>query len=92
MIRDHGGLSSTQEFVRYFHVPGMGHCRGGDSLDRFDHFKALVEWVEQRKPPEAMIASGPAFPGRTRPLCVYPKQTRYKGSGSIEDAANFTCQ
>lgn len=92
MIRDHGGLESTKEFVRYFHVPGMGHCRGGDSLDRFDHFKALVEWVEHKKPPEFMIATGKAFPGRTRPLCVYPKQTRYKGSGSIEDAANFTCQ
>lgn len=69
----------------------MGHC-GGDALDRFDHFKALVEWVEQGKPPAFMVASGRAFPGRTRPLCAYPQQSRYKGTGSIEEAANFTCQ
>lgn len=29
--------------------------------------------------------------GRTRPLCAYPEIAKYKGSGSIEDAANFTC-
>jgi len=28
---------------------------------------------------------------RTRPLCDYPRVARYKGSGSIDDAANFTC-
>jgi feruloyl esterase len=35
---------------------------------------------------------GPVPPGRTRPLCVYPKVARYKGSGSVEDAVNFSCQ
>jgi feruloyl esterase len=28
---------------------------------------------------------------RSRPLCAYPKQARYKGSGDINDAANFHC-
>ena len=28
---------------------------------------------------------------RTRPLCPYPQVARYKGTGSIDDAANFTC-
>ncbi|HEX7045380.1 MAG TPA: hypothetical protein VF203_12275 [Burkholderiales bacterium] len=27
-----------------------------------------------------------------RPLCAYPKQARYVGEGSIEDAANFRCE
>jgi len=27
---------------------------------------------------------------RTRPLCVYPQVAVYKGSGSIDDAANFS--
>ena len=32
------------------------------------------------------------FPtGGTRPLCPYPHQSRYKGSGSTADAANFAC-
>ena len=29
---------------------------------------------------------------RTRPLCPYPKQARYNGSGDINDAANFSCR
>lgn len=32
------------------------------------------------------------WPGRTRPLCPYPKAARYSGSGSIKDAANFRCE
>jgi len=32
------------------------------------------------------------FPtGGTRPLCPYPQQTRYKGTGATNDAANFAC-
>jgi len=29
---------------------------------------------------------------RTRPLCVYPKVAVYKGRGSTNDAANFSCR
>ena len=28
---------------------------------------------------------------RTRPLCPYPQVAKYKGSGSIDEAANFSC-
>ena len=28
---------------------------------------------------------------RTRPLCPYPQVARYTGTGSTDDAANFTC-
>ena len=32
------------------------------------------------------------FPtGGTRPLCPYPEQSRYSGSGATNDAANFVC-
>jgi hypothetical protein len=31
-------------------------------------------------------------PNRTRPLCPYPQVARYNGSGSLEDAASFSCQ
>ena len=33
----------------------------------------------------------PAKIYRTRPVCAYPKVSKYKGSGDINDAANFTC-
>ena len=33
------------------------------------------------------------FPtGGTRPLCPYPQQTRYSGTGATNDAANFVCE
>lgn len=28
---------------------------------------------------------------RTRPLCAYPRATRYQGTGDINDAASFRC-
>jgi hypothetical protein len=28
---------------------------------------------------------------RTRPVCPYPQVARWKGTGSTDDAANFTC-
>ena len=31
-------------------------------------------------------------PNRSRPLCAYPTVATYKGSGSLEDAASFSCQ
>lgn len=82
------------DFVRLFAIPGMNHCAGGPATDRFDAFTALVDWVEKKTPPAKIVASaGPMtpWPGRTRPLCPYPGYAKYKGAGSIEDAANFVC-
>jgi hypothetical protein len=86
---------SAADFVRLFAVPGMNHCSGGPATDRFDAFTALVNWVEKGAAPEKIIAAagpGSPWPGRTRPLCPYPSQPRYNGTGSIEDAASFSCQ
>lgn len=89
---EHGTAAS---FVRVFPVPGMAHCNGGPATDEFDAFAALVAWVEKGTAPARILARagrGSPWPGRTRPLCPYPKIARYKGSGSIEDAANFRCE
>ena len=82
-------------FVRLFNVPGMGHCSGGPATDQFDAFAAVVAWVEQGAAPDRIVATArdsTPWPGRTRPLCAYPSQARYTGTGSIEDAASFACQ
>jgi hypothetical protein len=52
---------------------------------------AVVEWVEKGTAPDAVIATGLAFPGRSRPLCAYPKHAQYTGSGDSQDARNFQC-
>ena len=87
-----GGADKVAEWSRMFLVPGMAHCGGGPALDHFDMLSAVVDWVEKGTAPDAVIATGQAFPGRSRPLCAYPKHAQYTGSGDSEDARNFRCQ
>ena len=87
-----GGADNVAQWSRMFLVPGMGHCGGGLALDHFDMLTAVVDWVERGAAPESVIATGSAFPGRSRPLCAYPKHAQYKGNGDTENARNFQCQ
>jgi feruloyl esterase len=88
-----GGSEKTSAFARLFLVPGMGHCGGGPAaLDQFDALTPIIDWVEHGKAPDSLTATGASFPGRSRPLCVYPKHAHYKGSGNPEDAENFDCK
>jgi hypothetical protein len=85
----------AQDFARLFLVPGMGHCGAGPGTTLFDAFTPLVNWVENGIAPDSIVATAPPgtpWPGRIRPLCPYPKQARYIGSGDINDAANFVCE
>jgi feruloyl esterase len=87
------GPGPVSDWSRLFLVPGMGHCAGGEAaLDRFDMLSAIVDWVEQGHPPEKVIATGKAFPNRSRPLCPYPRHAHYRGSGDPESAENFECK
>jgi feruloyl esterase len=87
-----GGAEKVAEWSRMFLVPGMRHCGGGPALDQFDMLGTVVNWVEKGTTPESVIATGKAFPGRSRPLCAYPKHAQYSGHGDPNDAHNFTCQ
>jgi feruloyl esterase len=74
---------------------GGGAAEPPAALRDTDHHVvgALMKWVEQGAAPERIIASriedGKVV--RQRPICAYPAQAAYKGSGDINDAANFTC-
>ena len=87
-----GGAEKVSEWSRMFLVPGMAHCGGGPALDHFDMLTAVVSWVEKGTAPDAVIATGQAFPGRSRPLCAYPKHAQYNGTGDNQDSRNFQCQ
>jgi len=88
-----GGESKAADRVRLFLAPGMGHCGGGEGPNTFDKVGPLEQWVEHGKAPEMLVASHLAGGqvDRTRPLCPYPQVAKYKGTGSIDVAASFTC-
>ena len=92
MAAANGGLEAVSQWSQFYLVPGMGHCGGGPGLDQFDFLGAMVNWVEKGTAPHSVIATGKAFPGRSRPLCPYPKHAHYKGTGDTEDANNFECR
>jgi len=92
--RQMGGAENTAKFARLFLAPGVGHCAGGPGPQPSGQFDAVVRWVEEGKAPETLTAvrrdpSGATV--RSRPLCRFPMTAIYKGSGSTDDAANFTC-
>ena len=86
------GAPAKQD-MRLFMVPGMQHCRGGEGPNVFDMMPAISQWTEGGKPPAEVIAAHKTkgTVDRTRPLCPYPQIAKYKGSGSIDEAANFVC-
>ena len=91
----HAADPGAREYFRMFMMPGVLHCAGGPGPDNADWTGAIVDWVENGKAPDRVVARklGPGGAAtRTRPLCPYPQHAQYKGGGSIDDAANFQCK
>jgi feruloyl esterase len=83
-----------ENWLRLFMVPGMQHCGGGPGPNQFDKMAVMERWRESGMAPEqipAVHVSGNSV-DMTRPLCPYPKVAVYRGSGSPNDAANFSCK
>jgi len=94
------GRANTERFARLYMAPGVEHCGEGPGPNSFGMpmTAALERWVETAQAPKEIIAtkyngdSAAKGVSRTRPLCPYPQVARYSGSGSIDEAANFTCR
>ncbi len=90
-----GGLGATQRFARLFMLPTVYHCGGtygpGTAV-QFDFVNPITHWVEQGVAPDDVVLTHTIQGGavvRTRPVFAYPRQARYTGVGSIDNAANF---
>ncbi len=81
-------MGDTSSFYRLFMIPGMEHCIGGPGASNFDHMQVIVKWVEDGIAPDRIVGSRP---GRTHPLCAYPKVAKYTGKGSTDDETNYAC-
>ncbi|OUP83985.1 hypothetical protein B5F07_09030 [Lachnoclostridium sp. An169] len=71
VLEQDGGRQVTDGYLRYFMIPGMGHCGGGTGFqsvgymampngigDRYhDTMLAMEKWVEDGEAPEKLIAT-----------------------------------
>lgn len=102
-VVDKLGADNIKNNVRFYLIPGMSHCAGGEGAFMIDWLTALENWDKTGQAPGALHAAHPAMmpgppgappmPGKgfTRPACPYPEIAKYKGNGDDTDAANFEC-
>jgi len=87
------GERTTDSFLKLYLVPGMAHCGGGVGHATVDWLTPLVDWVERRIEPHAIVGSRTVSGVlSTRPHCPYPEEAVYDGVGNPNDAASFSCQ
>lgn len=97
--------AQSQGQLRLFMAPGMDHCSGGEGPSEFDTLGAIDAWASTGIAPQTLIATrpvqggggfgGPPAPPRApmqRPLCPYPTQAVYNGSGDTAVASSFECR
>lgn len=74
-----GGLAEVDQFAKYYRIPGMAHCGGGtgpqDAPDQM--IRAVIDWVENGKAPEKIIAHRGAE--RTQLMFADPKTGQVSG-------------
>lgn len=89
----------------YFAGPNQASALGSDvhsvpgfSDPQHDVLLAMMAWVENGTAPTQII--GTKYENdtdhdtvlRQRPLCVYPKQAKYNGTGDVDTAESWTCE
>jgi len=69
------GDKDAPSFARLFLLPGVLHCEGGLGCDNVDWISLIIDWVENSKAPDEVVASK-TVQGKTitRKIFAYPKQ------------------
>ena len=86
--------AAARDDVRLYLMPGVDHCFGGEGPFWVNYLTEIDRWVESGQPPEAIEARWLQWfilPRGSRPVCPYPQQAKYNGSGDTRDAASFSC-
>lgn len=50
------GTAETDAFMRYFLLPGVAHCVGGEGPSQIDLLSPLMAWAELHRAPDAIVA------------------------------------
>jgi feruloyl esterase len=85
------GPRRTEEFMRYYLVPGANHANFGNPAFAagWDSVTAIERWSERDREPSAPVVTD-VRDGRTRPLCEYPLWPEYR-AGDPHSAGSFVC-
>jgi hypothetical protein len=67
-VRKFLGAPATDQFMRLFLLPGVGHCMGGDGYDQVDLLSPLMAWTELRQAPAKLIT----FKTAAKPMGMEP--------------------
>ena len=81
------GQQATDSFLRFFLLPGVGHCSGGDGYDQVDLLTPLVAWTEQGKAPVQLITGKSLHPQSMMPAA--PPAHAKAGSKAPANEAQF---
>lgn len=84
------GVETWDDAARFYMVPGMMHCSGGNAFDSFDMLGPMVDWVEKGEAPAAITASRRAGEAQM-PLCPWPSYAHYTG-GEVGLAGSYECR
>ena len=95
-----GDVDAAREHARLFMAPGVYHCGGGPGPDEWDRLAPMIEWVEQGRAPDSVVARrmSEGQVENERPVCAHPQAAEYTGpAGGQNDpanwvAGNFTCR
>ncbi|KAL0937142.1 uncharacterized protein CTRU02_206873 [Colletotrichum truncatum] len=82
------------DFYRYFPIPGLGHCMGGQGGQPTSLFGQLRAWVENGTAPTSLTVSFPGTNGTgfERVLCPYPRKARFQSAcGDSNKASCWSC-
>ncbi|WP_206239938.1 tannase/feruloyl esterase family alpha/beta hydrolase [Novosphingobium terrae] len=77
------GAARTDTFLRYFLLPGVGHCTGGEGPNQIDLLTPLMAWTELHRAPTSLTAGkvqdepGGMGRGPTPPYAAPAKPTSY---------------
>ena len=92
-VRARLGETAAQRMLRYYEVPGFGHSTSAVFGMSWDGLGALERWVERGVDPaeRETVTDTTGVPGRTRPLCLYPRWPMHPGAGDPDIAVSFVC-
>ena len=85
------GEAAWNDAARFYMVPGMGHCSGGDAYDSFDMLGPLVDWVEREEAPGPVTAHRTSGEEAAMPLCPHPSYAHYTG-GDASTPSSYECR